>query len=77
MISRSCKGCKKDIEEERIDLLDSYICAECANKGAGQETLKAATIYVDGAVELEIMTEKSFTAFSKAVKTRDNAHGCH
>lgn len=77
MSTRACKGCKKEVEQERIELLDSDICCECAKKGIGQHTLKAATIYDnDGAMELDIMSEKNFETFDKAVKARDSMHSC-
>lgn len=72
-----CKNCKKPVEEERIELLGSDICAECAKSGVGQDDVKAAMIYnEDGTTEVQVMGAAEYKRFQAMVNARDNMHSC-
>ena len=73
-----CACCPNEVEEERIELLDSKVCAKCANSGIAQDDIpRAATIYnEDGTTEVQLMHPKDFEQFKRMVDNRDNSHGC-
>jgi hypothetical protein len=33
---RKCRSCSSDVEEDRVELLDSHVCAKCAARGVDQ-----------------------------------------
>lgn len=68
-------SCGNEVEEERVELLDSKICSECARK-APVEIEMAHTVYnADGTTELVMMNQKNWQAFDRAVRARSNMHG--
>lgn len=70
-----CTGCDNEVEEERIELLNSKVCSKCAHSGIAQSDIKGAMIYhPDGTAEVAIMDGQTFSDFEKARKARTNAH---
>lgn len=59
---RNCNACSAPVEDERVELLDSHVCAACAAKGIAQPpTLKGAMIYGHKtAGELAVMPSSTF-----------------
>lgn len=67
-------SCGKEVEEERVELLNSPICSVCA-KRVDVSNVKAHVFYSsDGTSELVIMDERAWTKANKDMKARAVAH---
>lgn len=75
---RLCKCCQAEVEEERVELLDSHVCSTCAKDGQEQEKgLRGATIYdQDGIAEIQLMDARDHEKWLAMVRARDSAHSC-
>jgi len=73
---RQCSECSAIVEEERVELLDSSVCAKCAEEGKEQDQgLQGATIYgEDGVAEIQLMEPREHEAFMRLAKSRESAH---
>lgn len=70
---RKC-ACGNEVEEERIELLDSLMCSKCA-KLVNQPTIKAHVFYNnDGTSEIVPMDEKSWDKANRDMRARAHAH---
>jgi hypothetical protein len=70
---RKC-ACGKEVEEERVELLNSLMCSQCA-KLVNQSTVKAHVFYNnDGTSEIVPMEEKAWNKMNKDIKARTAAH---
>ena len=67
-------NCGNEVEEERVELLNSFICSGCA-KRVDVSNVKAHVFYnSDGTSEMVVMDEKSWEKANKDMRARAAAH---
>lgn len=66
---RNC-ACGLQVEPERIELLDSYVCAKCAKSGIAQpSTIRGAMVYGHKtAGEIVIMPQSTYELHKQAFR---------
>jgi hypothetical protein len=70
---RKC-ACGQEVEEERVELLDSLMCSKCA-KLVVQPAIKAHVFYNnDGTSEIVPMDERAWDKMNKDMRARTAAH---
>jgi hypothetical protein len=61
-MNRPCTNCGSKVESERIELLDSYVCAACAQSGIAQPPVEKGIMVYDHKTggQLHIVSEAGY-----------------
>lgn len=67
-MSRHCTSCGSEVEEERIELLDSHVCAACAQSGIAQPPIEKGVMVYDHKTggQLHIVSEAGYDLHKEA-----------
>ena len=65
---RYCTSCGAEVEEERIELLDSMVCSACAKCGIAQPPIEKGVMVYDHKTggQLQILSESGYELHKQA-----------
>ena len=76
---RNCKKCKNAVEEERVSILNSWVCSSCAHKGAAQSPIKKGIMVWSHktAPSIQIVTQENFADYERYTPKFGHGSGVH